>query len=233
MLAIISDIHANLEALTAVLAAGKELGIDEWVCLGDMVGYGADPNECVELVRARCSVVLLGNHDEAAVAEGEPPGFNPWAAEAILWTQQALQDEHKQYLRERPLRHETDLATYVHSTPIRPEEWEYILSAADALACADGFSTPLCFVGHSHQPAIYELPARTPDGPSRWLVNAGSVGQPRDGDPRACMVLVRPVEGGEVGVQFIRIGYDIGTARRKILRAGLPAVLAHRLVRGL
>ena len=233
MCAVISDIHGNLEALRAVVARGEELGVDEWICLGDIVGYGANPNECLELTRNLCRVILLGNHDEAAMGGGDLSYFNPWAAEAILWTRRALDPSWKMFLRALPLHHETEFATFVHSTPIMPERWDYILDAEDALANADGFYTPFCFVGHSHRPGIYELPPLHGSDQPRWMVNVGSVGQPRDGDPRACMVLIRDEDAGREGIELVRVEYDIETARRKILLAGLPEILAERLRVGL
>ena len=231
MFAIISDIHGNLEALRAVLAEGERLGVDEWFCLGDVVGYGANPNECLDCVRERCEVVLKGNHDEAAVQDDPATSFNPWAAEAVLWTRQTLTDESRRYLWTRPLIHENDLATFVHATPIAPRLWHYVLNDVDAQANATGFSTPLCFVGHSHHAGAYTI--REENGaPFRYLVNVGSVGQPRDGDRRACMVVARDREGGH-DVEFVRVEYDIATAQRKIIKAGLPEVLAERLALGL
>ena len=231
MFAIISDIHGNLEALEAIVAEGTRLGVKEWFCLGDVVGYGANPNECLDLVREHCEVVIKGNHDEAAVQDDPATSFNPWAAEAVRWTRQALTHESKRYLWTQPLRHETDLATFVHATPIAPEMWHYILNDADAQANATGFSTPLCFVGHSHQPGAYLIREETEALP-RYVVNVGSVGQPRDGDPRACMVVVRAAEDGR-DVEFVRVDYDVAAAQRKIRAAGLPEVLAERLALGL
>jgi len=229
MMGVISDIHGNLEALEATLVAGLELGVDEWTCLGDVVGYGANPNECAELVSHVCSVVLLGNHDEAAISDDDLSWFNPWAAHAVAWTRHALNPRWRDYLGERPFRHETPSATFVHSTPIAPEKWGYIMDQADAESQRGGFSTPLCFVGHSHRPGIYELPPDADVGYPRWIVNVGSVGQPRDGNPRACMVLFAEREDGPAQVEFIRVGYNIAKAQQKILLAGLPEMLAQRL----
>lgn len=232
MLGIISDIHGNLEALDATFAAGAKLGVDEWICLGDVVGYGANPNECVQRVALLCSVVLFGNHDEAAIGGMDLSWFNPWAAEAAQWTIKALTPESWEFLSDRPYRHETSSATFVHGTPIEPEAWNYILDERDARAQATGFMTPLCFVGHSHVPGIFPVdPAQGNDEP-RSIINVGSVGQPRDGDPRACMVVVTETEEGAASVRFVRVAYDVGTAQRKIVEAGLPEVLARRLAVG-
>lgn len=232
MIGVMSDIHGNLEALRAVLARGAELGADDWVCLGDVVGYGADPNECVDLVSRLCGVVLLGNHDEAAISDDDLSWFNPWAAEAVLWTRRTLEVRWRQYLAERPLRHEDPIATYVHGSPVRPEAWHYVLTRRDAERESTGFSTPLCFVGHSHQPDAYELPPASESSTPRYLINVGSVGQPRDGDPRACFVTLDVRTDGTTQVKFERVAYDIPAAQRKIRAAGLRETLATRLEMG-
>jgi len=229
MLAIISDIHANLEALDATFAAGMKLGVDEWICLGDVVGYGANPNECVERVAALCSVVLFGNHDEAAIGGMDLSWFNPWAAEAAQWTIGALTPDSRKFLSERPYRHETGLATFVHSTPVAPEEWNYVLRQSDARAQATGFATPFCFVGHSHCPGVFPVDPVEATSEPRHLINVGSVGQPRDGDPRACMVVLTEAQDSEPDIRLVRLKYDVEAAQRKIIEAGLPEMLARRL----
>jgi len=237
VLCIISDIHGNLEALESVLAEGDSRGVDEWICLGDVVGYGANPNECVDLIRERCSVVLLGNHDEAAATDADLSRFNPWAARAALWTRHTLEPTRKAWLAERPLRHESGDATYVHSTPLTPERWRYIMHQSDADANAHAFNTPLCFVGHSHTPGVFDVRTRAKSTVARAIVNVGSVGQPRDADPRACMVLL-PTEMKKptrhaIEIEFVRVGYDIKGAQVRIIAAGLPTELATRLALGL
>ena len=236
MIGIISDIHGNLEALEAVLAADAAAAVDSWICLGDIVGYGASPNECVEIVRERCGICLLGNHDEAACQDNVPFAFNPWAARAVLWTRDVLTDRSRSYLRERPLRHDTPRVAYVHGTPIRPEKWGYVLTPQDAASQASGFEQEVCFIGHLHRPGAFELPSLSGAAQPRWLINAGSVGQPRDGDPRACLVLLddqrEQLDRGMSWIEFVRLDYDVAAAQKKILQAGLPSSLAARLAVG-
>ena len=230
---IISDIHGNLPALEAVFREGERLGADEWICLGDVAGYGANPNECIELIRSRCDVCLLGNHDEAAREDSSVPSFNPLALEAILWTRSELTASSRDFLSTLPLRHETESATYVHSTPVRPEAWRYIRGYSDAQEYAEGFTTRFCFVGHSHVPGAYSVSI---DSVPKMLVNVGSVGQPRDGDPRAAFVVVRwdteKPATNKPSMELIRTGYDVEEARRRILDAGLPRTLGDRLLAG-
>ena len=232
MLGIISDIHGNLEALEAVVRQGKAEGVESWNCLGDVVGYGANPNECVELVADLCDVVLLGNHDEAALDDRSPFGFNPWARAAVLWTHNALTAESIAFLSDLPFRHETDRATYVHSTPLEPQFWDYILTERDAREHAPGFTTPLCFIGHVHRPATFRVPPVEHGDEDRWIINVGSVGQPRDHDSRACLVVWdQSVHEGN-GTRLVRVPYDVEKAQRKIRDAGLPRPLAERLAVG-
>jgi diadenosine tetraphosphatase ApaH/serine/threonine PP2A family protein phosphatase len=228
MLGIISDIHGNLEALQAVLAEGERQGVRTWYCLGDVVGYGASPNECTDIVRERCEVVILGNHDEVALGRGDVRLFNPLAAEAALWTRNALTESTRDFLQSLPLRHETDQATYVHGTPVEPARWRYIWDEVAAQAQSDGFGTRLCFVGHSHLPDVFRIDTDT-ERPTRLIVNVGSVGQPRDRDARGCMALL-----GDAGsrLELVRVGYDVDTAMGKIRDAGLPEALAQRLLLG-
>lgn len=236
---IISDIHGNLEALNAVLESLSEERIDRYVCLGDLVGYGANPNECVELVQEFTDWVIAGNHDWAAVGLTDISVFNSHAREAVLWTARHLTGEHRTYLKRLPLQWPDEEALFVHATPESPEEWHYIFSPYEAGAYLDTMSARICFIGHSHRPVVF---ARDDDGqhlvsgtdfrmkPSwKYIVNVGSVGQPRDGDPRACYAVFDAEEGT---AEVKRILYDMEKARRKILRAGLPAIEAERLTYG-
>lgn len=237
--AILSDIHGNLEALRAVLgdADGRA---DAVLCLGDVVGYGADPEGCVEAIAERCLVVVAGNHDHAVAGRLDLDWFNPAARAAIEWTAACMGDRHRCWLGALPLVRRVEEATLVHASPARPEAWDYLLSAADGHAAFRALATPLCFVGHSHLPAVWEqgpTGRRFEPGPTavaiapgcRYIVNAGSVGQPRDRDPRAAWALWDSAAGR---VTIRRVAYDVAAARRKIEDAGLPRFLADRLAVG-
>ena len=234
--AILSDIHSNLEALVAVLEAAERAGATSYVCLGDVVGYGADPVEAIRLVEEHDCVTVLGNHDRAAIEPGAEMGMNDWAREATLWTREHLGDHGARYLSALPLTAELDVAVLVHATPATPERWGYIIGEGDAASAFPHFVGPLCLVGHTHSPAFFEETnggARfVGDGTlelvegRRYIVNVGSVGQPRDGDPRAAFALL---DGEEGTIRVVRVDYDVETARQKIMEAGLPRQLGDRL----
>ena len=237
--AILSDIHGNLEALDAVLAdAGSRA--DAVLCLGDIVGYGADPAACLERIAARAEAVVAGNHDHGVAGLLDLAWFNDWARAAAEWTQSRLDDDHRAWLGTRPLVHVIDDATLVHASPARPEEWDYLISAADGYEAFPAFETRVCFVGHSHRPGAWSLgssgPTHDPNATEtvfehgrRYLINVGSVGQPRDRDARAAYALW---DTDEHRVTIRRVPYDLATARGKILAAGLPTFLAERLLMG-
>lgn len=244
--AIFSDIHGNLDALDAVLADIETRQPDHLICLGDVVGYGANPNECVARVRASGAEVLCGNHDHAATGQLVIDYFNDNARAAIEWTRNELTPESVAWLKERPyeVRHPGFLA--VHASPAQPQAWDYVLSAHAAQAEFDGFKEPLCFIGHSHFPVIYRLtggaggrvsehefpanqPVPLPMG-ARQIVNVGSVGQPRDNDPRSAWTLFDSRAGF---IELCRVEYPVQEAARRILAAGLPPFLAARLEVGM
>jgi putative phosphoesterase len=234
---VISDIHGNLEAIEAVRKEIAVLSPDKVLCLGDLVGYGASPNECVALTREICNLVVAGNHDFGAVGKTDIAYFNMYAREAILWTAGNLKRAAHDYLKTRPLVEVVDRRIrMVHATPSEPERWNYIFTHEQALEEFGSYEESVCFVGHSHQPAIYELMdketlilntgrVKVMEG-RRYMVNVGSVGQPRDGDPRAC-ICVYDTDRAEIAIR--RVEYDIEGAKRRIIAAGLPAVLANRL----
>ncbi|HEY7727677.1 MAG TPA: metallophosphoesterase family protein [Candidatus Eisenbacteria bacterium] len=237
--AILSDIHANLEALEAVLSVLAERRPARILCLGDVVGYGANPNECATLVRERCEIVLLGNHDAAATGGPEAARFNVHARTAAQWTAKVLTAAHRDWLRALPLAHSYGTFTCVHASPASPRAWEYIFDRYDAEPQFQYFTERVCFIGHTHQPAAYELrdsgcfPVTSPrlrlQPDRRYIVNVGSVGQPRDRDPRASLVFLHEGAGE---IEFLRVPYDIEGAQRKILGAELPPFLAARLATG-
>jgi len=242
--AILSDVHGNLEALTAVLADATAEGARAILCLGDLVGYGADPVACVEQVAERAVAVVAGNHEHGALGLLDLGWFNPAARAAALWTRDRLDADHGRYLEQLALRTTLEEATLVHASPRRPEEWDYLISAQDGFEAFGDFDTRLCFVGHSHRPGWWSLgssgrehvghgsPARTRlrllDG-RRYIVNVGSVGQPRDRDPRAAYAIW---DRDERTVTIRRVDYDYRTAAQKIVAAGLPRFLADRLADG-
>jgi predicted phosphodiesterase len=237
---IISDIHANVVALETVLQA---MGlVDQLWCLGDVVGYGPNPNETVArlLQQPALEICLTGNHDWAALGKIELTDFNPEARQAAIWTREQLWKESEKFLLARPEQVVRDAEfTLAHGSPRQPV-WEYITSTAVARANFGHFATPTCLVGHTHVPAIYYLDnqgvvkAQTPteettldlrDG-SRFIVNPGSVGQPRDNDPRAAYALLDSDKGT---MTFHRIAYDIALTQQRMFDAGLPSRLILRL----
>jgi diadenosine tetraphosphatase ApaH/serine/threonine PP2A family protein phosphatase len=213
---------------------------DALLCLGDLVGYGADPLACVETVAECAHTVLAGNHDHAVAGRLPLSWFNSHARAAVEWTRERMDDEHRDWLGGLPLRTEVGDATLVHASPAHPEEWDYLVTAEEGFAVFGHFTTRFCFVGHSHVPGAWSLgssgPEHHPGAPRvtvehgrRYLVNVGSVGQPRDRDPRAAYALW-DVDAGRVEIR--RVAYDVATTRRKIARAGLPRFLADRLAVG-
>lgn len=236
---IISDIHGNLEALHAVLDHLNGENIDRYICLGDIVGYGADPNECVELIRNLTDRVIAGNHDWAAVGRTDISVFNIYARRAVLWTSDVLSASSRAYIERLPLRYIEENLLFVHSTPDVPELWRYIFSSYEALWVLRRLKQRVCFVGHSHYPVAFswkekegirsQSPRLTLQEGMKAIVNVGSVGQPRDGDPRACYGVL---DLDQQTVKVKRVLYDVQTAQEKIRRAGLPEYLAERIVRG-
>ena len=237
--AVIADVHGNLEALEAVLKKLKEESFDALLFLGDSVGYGPNPNECIEVLKNKAQVLLAGNHDRAAVGLTDTAFFNPNARLAIEWTQEVLSDENKKLLASLPIdKHmKREHLCLVHSTPKEPEKWHYLLSAWDAYNNFPFFSEKICLIGHSHVPAIIE---ETPEGKintfhpkaeikedHRYIINVGSVGQPRDGNPEAAYVMLT-----ENFVEIKRVPYDILLTQKKMRHAGLPDRLINRLAKG-
>ena len=236
---ILSDIHANLEALEAVLrdARGR---YDRILCLGDLVDYGADPNAIVEWARANVHVMIRGNHDKACCGDDPLENFHPAARASAMWTRRVLSPEHVAYLERLPrgpLRYEDfDL---VHGSPA--DEDEYMITLSDAEAARESIGAPLTLFGHTHMQGGFLVTRRAvrripPNGvlelePDHYyLINPGSVGQPRDGDPRAAYALYAPAEHT---IEYRRVAYDVEKAGEKIQAAGLPQQLASRLLVGI
>jgi len=237
--AIVSDIHANLEALETVLADIRARQAADVVCLGDFVGYGASPNECVERLRPAIEAAVVGNHDKASIDARWAEAFNQEAAIAAAWTSEKLTPEHARYLEALPWSVAWRGVRLVHSSPSQPEEWNYVFSPADAIHEMTHCDEPVCFVGHSHFPGTFELePMRaryTREShiagrrDRRYLIVVPSVGQPRDGDPRAGYLLW---DDDAWTFEHVRLDYDIDGAMSRIRQAGLPHHLAERLLRG-
>jgi diadenosine tetraphosphatase ApaH/serine/threonine PP2A family protein phosphatase len=237
--AILSDIHANLEALEAILADARALSCTQFICLGDVVGYNADPGACVARIRELNCPVVKGNHDEQASTAFPREGFNEMAEAAIDWTRENLSAPDKAWLAELPLTRQVDDFTIVHATLDRPEEWGYVFNDLDAIASFTYQQTPLCFFGHTHWASAFvcdeESVRRIPVGQlqlaagKKYFINPGSIGQPRDRDWRAAYCVYDPERQL---MEQRRIKYDLETTQRKIREAGLPEVLADRLAYG-
>jgi diadenosine tetraphosphatase ApaH/serine/threonine PP2A family protein phosphatase len=226
--AFLSDIHSNLEALTSALNAVENRRVDRIVCLGDIIGYGADPSACLKLVRENADYIILGNHDAGVVGTTELQWFNDFARAAVLWTRSVLSDDEKDFLRSLPLEDTADDLHFVHGTPHDPEGWHYIFSSYDVIPQFPHIKGHTCFVGHSHIPGDYREKPSVPGevGTARRIINVGSVGQPRDRDPRLCCAIY---DSETRHLELIREEYDIQTAAAKIRQAGLPDFLAERL----
>jgi diadenosine tetraphosphatase ApaH/serine/threonine PP2A family protein phosphatase len=241
--AAITDIHSNLPALEAVLGAVEEVGVEEIWCLGDVVGYGADPDACTDLVRERCDLCLVGNHDLAVLGELDIDSFSEAAATAVTWTRENIDPRSLDFLRELSSSAEREGIGLFHASP-RDPVWEYVLSVEQADACMEAQAERIGLIGHSHVSLFFTgsgegngevRGAQTGDGTSldvaagSWLINPGSVGQPRDGDPRAAWL---ELDTKEATARFHRVAYPVESAAGQISAAGLPQRLADRLFTG-
>ncbi|MCX8042700.1 MAG: metallophosphoesterase family protein [Desulfobacterota bacterium] len=235
--AFISDVHANLEALQAVLGAIAVEYPDRIVFLGDIVGYGANPHECIALIRNVADIAIAGNHDRVAADMEPDSAFNDYARIAIQWTRSMLTSQDRAYLQSLPLQVMQEEWLFVHATPEYPGAWEYIMDEEDARLNFPCFRQHVCFTGHSHYPAIFMCDPygavvhvqRTTIEISRdcrYIINCGSIGQPRDGNPCACYGIY---DSATRIYRLERVTYDIALAQEKILEAGLPEFLARRI----
>jgi predicted phosphodiesterase len=237
--AILSDIHSNLEALQVVLEHSRQQDCTHYVCLGDIIGYGPNPVECLSIIREMNCPVVMGNHDEYCAGEMDLAGFNPLASEAIKWTRQQLSEEQRTWLRNLKYVRGVEGFTIVHATLDLPEKWAYVF---DRLAAQSSFSyqhTPVCFNGHTHVPVAF---VRSPTGihgglytkvkievGRKYFINVGSIGQPRDRNPKAAYVTFNFDDNV---IESHRLDYDIEAVQKKIRAAGLPTSLAERLAQG-
>jgi predicted phosphodiesterase len=243
-IAVFSDVHSNLPALEAVLAAAEEAEVDELWCLGDIVGYGAQPNGCAKLTRERCDACLVGNHDLAVLGELDISSFSDAAALAVAWTRAEASAETLDFLRGMKPAASREGVGMFHASP-RDPVWEYVLSAEQAEGGLDAQEERLGLIGHSHIALYFTRPDVPRAGPvhgsqasegallnldrGEWLVNPGSVGQPRDGDPRAAWL---ELDTEQWTARYHRVEYDVTSAAEAIVEAGLPGHLAKRLELG-
>jgi predicted phosphodiesterase len=230
-LALFSDIHANLEALTTALEAISSRSVDALYCLGDVVGYGADPAACVDLVQRHCTACVRGNHDEAVALDRGVSLLPRDGQAAALHNRQHLSEAQLAYLAGLPLLLEVENCTLVHAAPQAPEAWMRLDTFFIANEQFKYFHTDVCFVGHSHIPAVIANKIgvlRVRPG-HRYLINVGSVGQPRDGYTRLCVAFF---DTETFQYELVRVPYDVEKAGRKIIEAGLPRNLAQRLKEG-
>ncbi len=247
--AIISDIHSNLHALTSVIEDVQSQGCSDIVCAGDIVGYNAYPRECLDYIRSLNCPTIKGNHDEDVVAASYYM-MNPVARQAMEWTREQLNDDQLGWLKKLPyVRLVRSQFAIVHATLDTPKNWAYILNASDARGSFSRQSLPVCFHGHTHVPKIYAMDGNhaieneelatqlytnseysfQPQMGVKYFINVGSVGQSRDGDPRACYCIY---DTDNNIITLRRINYDVAAAQAAIMAAGLPAFLAERLESG-
>ncbi|MBD3307376.1 metallophosphoesterase [candidate division KSB3 bacterium] len=239
---IFSDIHGNLEALTAVLRQIEEINPDRVVCLGDVVGYGPNPNECIERVHQVADVTIMGNHDHAVLGLTDITYFNQYAKIAVLWTRQVLTQENVTILKSYPFQVSQDEILFVHSTPLHPERWDYIFSPLEGKYYLQHLQEHICFIGHSHQPLFFEEDAQgfvtfdrqqtfslSLQDHCKYIVNIGSVGQPRDGSPSASFAVY---DTTEQQVEVKRIPYNYTLTQKKMTELQLPEFLIDRLAYG-
>ena len=243
-LALLSDIHSNLEALQAVLDDAADRGAQRYTCLGDLVGYGANPNECIERLRALPKInFILGNHDAAATWISSPYIMNKDAADAILWTMEQLSAENIRFLKGlRPI-FGMDNLLFAHANPYNPMAWRYVNSRKYAVRSFASNTAKLVFIGHTHLPEVitkkgwfrirFEPCAGnhtiTVGRPGRMIINCGSIGQPRDKNPAACYLIY---DTRRETVDFVRVPYNHERTARKIMAVGLPGIMARRLSKG-
>ena len=238
--AVFSDVHSNLEALEAVLADIKKCGIEQFVCLGDVVGSAANPAECLQLTRALNCPVVQGDRDLAVSQENGDAAIPPGLLPGIAFSRRNVSSEEKCYLASLPLTFARGRSEFVHGSLEDPGSWGYVFNSSDALAHFEMQQLPLCFCGHTREPAVWHPSrkgmlsyptiglVRLPEG-GKTLINVGSVGQPADRNPHACYVTFDEVANT---IEFRRVAYDIDKARKKITAAGLPASLAECLSHG-
>ncbi len=237
--AVLGDIHSNIEALSAVVEDARSRSVTDFVCVGDIVGYNANPNECVDLIRELNCFTVRGNHDHYCAYDESLDDFHPMAASVIAWTRRQLVGDRAQWLKALPLHAFHQGLTLVHSTLDMPERWGYVFDSIEAESHFFYQNTQICFHGHTHVPVIFQKHGANvvrydPQNihvslGRKYFVNTGSVGQPRDNDSRASYCIYDPTQRE---IQFHRVEYDVQAAQEKIRKAGLPERLAQRISLG-
>ncbi len=238
--ALLSDVHGNLEALKAVLKDIKGEKIDKKIFLGDVVGYYSDPNKCAKLIKKHCDIHIMGNHDYAVMGLMNLELFNVYAREAMEWTQKKVKHKWLDFINSFHMSYELDNFVMVHANPMVPDRWDYILSVEEADENFHHFDHQVCFIAHSHRPVFIVKSGNTTsdfiesdsidivDG-KRYIINVGSVGQPRDLRPDACY----GIYDTEKKMAFLkRVPYNIEKTQKKAIKAGLPEYLSDRLAQG-
>lgn len=237
---IFSDIHSNLAALEAVFESMETHGVERRVCLGDLVGYCADVDTCVQLIQQKSDVCILGNHDSVALKKESSLHFNQYARIAIEWTQSKLSRSSFEFMSKLPYMVQEGEICFVHASPKSPADWSYITSLDDADDAFDFFEGRACFIGHTHSPvvivkgqdgmpSVIEDDVHVLEKDARMLVNVGSVGQPRDRNPKACWCLF---DSAAMSVEFVRVPYDIEKTQETMRRQGFPQFLIQRIADG-
>ena len=238
--AVISDIHANLEALAAVLEDIEKKQIGAVYCLGDVVGYGCDPSPCIDLVLKHCDIRLMGNHEYYALGLVSDEYLSPLARQSAVWTQEHLSKSDLEKIANFEMDAHLADVDLVHASPYEPESWRYILATQEAKRAFDRMQGSICFYGHTHLPMIFSLSPEgevrhqvghdiQPSEEKKYLINVGSVGQPRDNDPNACYVTC---DTEDRTVSYNRVAYDIARTQQKMRAAGVPDLLVERLTVG-
>jgi predicted phosphodiesterase len=239
---IFSDIHGNLEALEVVLEQIDVRKPDRVMCLGDVVGYGPNPNECIRRVTQSAQATIMGNHDHAVLGLTDIAYFNQYAKKAVLWTREVLIEEHYDILRNYPFSISENNILFVHSTPLHPERWDYIFNPLEGQYYLHHLEEQVCFIGHSHQPLFFSqdqegriVSDRQPSFELsvqegyKYIVNVGSVGQPRDGNPNASYAFY---DTDAKTIEVDRLAYDFTVTQQKMEEVNLPAFLIDRLAYG-
>ena len=236
--ALLGDIHANLEGLTTVLEHAATQGVTHFACVGDIVGYNANPVECLKIIRDLNCPVVRGNHDHYCSHDEDLTGFHPLAADVVDWTRRQLSDDDREYLRNLRFIAPVETFTIVHSTLDTPEMWGYVFDPLEAESNFNYQATSVCFYGHTHVPLAFEKYNGVRSGRytklkvmlgHKYFINVGSVGQPRDGDPRCAYVTYDMIKNE---IELHRLEYDLRTTQQKIIDAGLPGRVAARLAVG-